>query len=216
MLKYILFDFDGTLVESKPVFLKAYNTMAQRHGFQPIEAENIEALKRLSLMDRLRFLKVPFYTLPFLTREFLGLYEAEAASLSLIDGMEQIIDKLISRGLEVGIVSSNSAATIKRFLTANNITGIADVYCSSKLFGKDRVLRRFLKDKKAKGAEALYVCDELRDIEACHKVAIEAVWVSWGFETAEAVKSGNEVGMADSPEELLILIEEYHNRKAMS
>ncbi len=73
MYKHIVFDFDGTLADSRSVFLRCYNELAAKHGFNIIDEGNIERLKKLSIVERLRHLKVPLLWLPFLTRKFYGL-----------------------------------------------------------------------------------------------------------------------------------------------
>jgi phosphoglycolate phosphatase len=112
--------------------------------------------------------------------------------------------------LEIGIVSSNSVATIKSFVKNNGIADISDVYCSGRLFSKDRLFRKLLKDKNLASGEVLYVCDELRDILAYNKVQVKPIWVSWGFEMKEAIKSGYILFSAHTPEELITIIEHEH------
>ena len=209
MIRYVLFDFDGTLVDSSGLFISSFNQVAENYKLKKIEAANLEYLKSLSLMDRFRFLQVPLYKLPFLTKKFLSFYESEVASISLHEGMKTVLEEIAALGLGVGIVSSNSAATVKSFLTGNHLSVVSDVYCSGRLFGKDRILKKFLKDKQLTGSEVLYVCDEWRDIEACHKVQIEPVWVSWGFERKEAQGHLHFIAV-HSPEELLDLIRKKH------
>jgi phosphoglycolate phosphatase len=207
MIKYTLFDFDGTLVDSREVFIKSFNQLAAKYKFKKIEEANMEMLKDLSMMERLRFLHVPVYRLPFLTGKFLGLYKLEIGSVAFMPGIPELLNKISALGLETGILSSNSTTTIKVFLEGKGIAGISDVYCSGKLFGKDRVFRKFLKDKKLTADEVLYVCDELRDVEACNKAGIKSIWVSWGFEKEDAVSKGFDLCIAHSPEQLLEIIE---------
>ena len=212
MIKYVFFDFDGTLVDSKEVFITAYNHIAQKYNFKKIDAANLDHLRHLSMMERFRFLNVPLYKIPFLTNEFLSLYKSGAGALSLIAGMENVLQKITDLGLETGIVSSNSETTIKRFVEKNGIHGISGVYCSGRLFGKDRIFRKILKDRNLAGSEVLYVCDELRDILACNKVQVKPIWVSWGFEIEEAVNGGNILCSAHTPEELSAIIEHEYLR----
>ena len=214
MIKYVLFDFDGTLVDSKEVFLTAFNHIADKYHFKKIDSANLDQLRHLSMMERFRFLRVPFYRVPFLTNEFLSLYRAGAGALSLIDGMEAVLKKITEIGLPIGIVSSNSVATIQHFVEKNGIPDISGIYCSGRLFGKDRIFRKFLKDHHLAGSEVLYVCDELRDILACNKVQVTPIWVSWGFEIKEALSGGDLRHTAHTPEELFAIIEqEYLHRR---
>jgi phosphoglycolate phosphatase len=189
------------------VFINSFNQLADKHRFKKIEDSNIEKLKELSMLERLRYLNVPFYKLPFLTREFMLLYKSGIGSVSMIPGMLELLEKIPGSGLKMGILSSNSTSTIKTFVDMHGIGGIKDVYCSGKLTGKDRVFRSFLKEKNLSADDVIYVCDELRDIQACNRAGIKPVWVSWGFEREDAVKNARDFTIVHSPEELYVFIE---------
>lgn len=207
MLKYILFDFDGTLVDSREAFIKSFNQLAIKYNFKKIEAANLDRLKELSMMERFHYLDVPLYRLPFLTMEFSRLYRSEIESVSLMPGMPKLLEKISGIGLKAGIVSSNSNSIIKSFVVKNALQDITEIYCSGQLFGKDRVFRKFLKEKHLSPAEVVYVCDELRDVDACNKVKIKPVWVSWGYEREDTVNKNNDLCIADSPEDLFNIID---------
>lgn len=206
MIKYVLFDFDGTVADSREVFLSSFNQLAAKHGFRKIEASNFEHVRRLSMLQRFSYLKVPFHRVPFLTSEFLSIYSSGVRAVSLFPGIADVFEALQELGVGIGIVSSNSVAIINGFLAHNGITSVNEVHCSGRLFGKDRLLRRFLKQKKLQAGEVLYVCDELRDIIACRKAGIRPVWVSWGFEIGEVVLPVHEGYIADTPGELIGII----------
>ena len=36
MQKYIVFDFDGTLVDSQNIFVPIYNQLAEKHGYKTV------------------------------------------------------------------------------------------------------------------------------------------------------------------------------------
>jgi phosphoglycolate phosphatase-like HAD superfamily hydrolase len=55
--KLAIFDFDGTLADTLPWFLRTVNRMAETHGFNRIEAGDIETLRtrrELTFTFRLR------------------------------------------------------------------------------------------------------------------------------------------------------------------
>jgi len=77
MIKYVIFDFDGTLADSKEVFISVYNQIAAKKGYRQIESGNLEYLRSLSIPERCKYLKVPIYRIPFMATEFLSLYKTE-------------------------------------------------------------------------------------------------------------------------------------------
>jgi phosphoglycolate phosphatase len=81
MAKYVVFDFDGTLVDSKAVFLSVFNQLADKYRFKRIDENNINDVRQLSMRERIRVLNVPVYKLPLLTAEFISLYKRSIDSI---------------------------------------------------------------------------------------------------------------------------------------
>jgi phosphoglycolate phosphatase len=211
MIKYIVFDFDGTLVDSKWVAASVFNEMAEKYKFAKIDDSNIAHLKTLSMLERMKFLKVPLYRVPFLTHEFFSLYQKQSDQIPFIPGVESMLEKLKGLNFKLAIVSSNALQTINAFLNSRGVTNISEIYCSNKIFGKDKVLRKFLKANKLQASEVLYVCDELRDLVACRKVSVKTVWVSWGFETKTSLRGEAFDFTADTPDELFAILQQQEN-----
>jgi phosphoglycolate phosphatase len=203
MIKYIVFDFDGTLVDSKSVFIEAYNQVAEKSGYKKLEPENIAALRKLGLAERFKYMEIPLYKIPFLTNSFLKRYRQALHQVLLMAGMQEVIGELASQGYQVAIISSNQESIIRQFLTSNQLHHIRSVYCSRNLFGKDKLLRDFLKAYKLKNTEVLYVGDELRDIQACRKAGVRMVWVGWGYDEADLVKNEKPDFVAHTPADIL-------------
>lgn len=208
MIRYVLFDFDGTLVDSKDAVVIAFNRIADKYHFKTIKPEELDYINSLSMLDRFLYLKVPLYRLPFLRKEMLAIYQEQIMDVPLIPGMAALLDTLRTSGLKVGILSSNDPVIIKGIMELNGIAPPDDIYCSGKLFGKDRVFRKFLREQKLHSDEVLYICDEQRDITACDKAGIKPVWVSWGFEGAGVIQGDAALSMAHTPDELLAVIQQ--------
>lgn len=75
------------------------------------------------------------------------------------------------------MISSNSEHNIREFLQANGVEEIDTVYSSSSIFGKDKIIKKFLKTYKLDASETLYVGDEARDIIACKQTGVPVIWV---------------------------------------
>ncbi|WJE54764.1 HAD family hydrolase [Bacillus cereus] len=207
MLKYIVFDFDGTLVDSQDIFVPIYNQLAENHGYKTIREEDIEPLRKLSISERCKQLHVPLYKLPILAVEFYKLYQPAIKDLVLFHGMKEVLDELHGKGYEIAIISSNSEEHIKVFLHNNQIEDIQDVFCSKNLFGKDKIIKKFLKAKKITEKDMVYVGDEQRDIVACKKVGVNVIWVEWGYDVMETVKEDSPNYMVNTPNEILHIVE---------
>ena len=207
MAKYVVFDFDGTLVDSKTVFISAYNQLADKYRFNKINEHSIPQLIKLSMRDRMRVLNVPFYTLPVLTAEFISIYKRSIHTIYLIAGMADVLKTLEDRGYKTAIISSNAVSSIKQFLQNNRIDFIQDIYSSSRVFGKEKAISKFLQKHQLQSTDVIYVGDEERDVIACKKSGVRIVWVAWGFEVKEVVIKREPHFMAATPAELLEIVQ---------
>jgi len=206
MSKYIAFDFDGTLVDSQDIAISVVNQLANKHDFKPIEREDIEHLKGLSVFDRCKFLNVPVYKLPFGAPEFYRIYKKSIKNLLFFDGISNLLKELGAMDYNLAIISSNSETIIRDFLKNNQIDNIDQIFCSSNLFGKDKVIKKFLKRNKLKSSELIYVGDESRDVIACKKVGVEVIWVSWGYDSMDTIQEESPDYIAKEPKEILEIV----------
>lgn len=206
MKKYVAFDFDGTLVDSRELFVNSYNQVAQKYNFRQLTPQNIPELQALSLLERFRAMEIPLYKVPFLTAAFLKIYRKSTEYLTLYTGISEVLLALKEQGFTVAVISSNEVATIKSFLQRHNLEHIMHIYCSTNLFGKDRVIRNFMRKYKLHENDLIYIGDELRDIEACKKNNVKVVWVNWGFETEKSIGTTKPDYIATNPRDILKIV----------
>jgi phosphoglycolate phosphatase len=203
MYKCIIFDFDGTLADSRGIFVSVYNQIAIRHHYRQIDADGLDYLRTLSIRERCKFLKVPLYRIPFLASEFLGMYRNVLDQLRLFEGIGELIALLFEQGFEVAIISSNTERNIRECLAINHIQSIDKIYCSTSLFGKDKLIRRFLKKYGWSSEQVLYVGDEVRDIESCKATGVRIAWVDWGYDSRETAMLSHPDYVISAPKQIL-------------
>lgn len=207
MIQHVLFDFDGTLADSKEMALAILNRLAEKHQFRQIAPEDIEGLRRLSILERCRWLGVPLYKIPLLSVEARALYKRSLSELQPFPGIRELLTALGQRGYRLSVLSSNSEGNIRAFLHRNGIDAIRTVVGSSALFGKDAAIRRFLKTHRLGGAQVIYVGDEERDVIACRQCGIPIIWVGWGYDAPEVVRPAQPDFMVQAPEEILSILQ---------
>lgn len=203
--KYILFDFDGTIADSKSVVLSVYNELASRRGYTKIEAHNIEKLRSLSIKNRCRELNVPVYKIPFIAAYVIQQYGKSLHRLTFNPGIEDLLASLAKEEMPYAILSTNAVRNISGFFQLQNLS-CPEIYTSSKVFGKHRLMKKFLKQKKLQPNEVLYVGDELRDIIACRKCGIPIAWAAWGYDAPEALTATPPDYVLNIPQDLLQII----------
>lgn len=207
MIKYVVFDFDGTLADTKGVFVSAWNQLTEKYGYKKLELNQLDTLKKLTIKERSELLGFPMYKIPFVMPELLSLYKHSIPEIKLFDGIQELLVELQRKGFKIAIISSNSSENINEFLKRNNLEGtITNVLTSSRIFGKDKVINKFLKTNKLNPDEIIYVGDEYRDIVACKKSNVKMIWVEWGYDGLEVIQSANPDYKVSHPEEIVTII----------
>ncbi len=205
-MKYVLFDFDGTIADSKIVMLSAWNKLAEKHHFKKIKIEELSTLKKLSIKERSKLVNFPMYKLPIIIPHLYKLYQQSIKEVNLYVGMREVFEELEKKGYKIVIISSNSRENILEFLRYNKIENIESVLCSTLIYRKDKLMNKFLSEKKLSNSEVIYIGDEHRDLVACKKTGIKMIWVGWGYDSFEVVQDEEPDYIVNTPSEILEVI----------
>lgn len=181
-MKTIIFDFDGTLADSKAVFRDAWNEFAPIYEYKTVQLEDIQATNHMTLHERAKHFHFPMHKLPIILPKIYRYWQEHLEAIYLFAGMKDVVEQLVADGYTLYVLSSNKKENIEQVLQLQGVTQIKQVLSSSKLFGKDRVLKKLLKEQRLVAEEIVYIGDEFRDLEACRKVGITFGWVSWGLD----------------------------------
>lgn len=203
--KFIVFDFDGTIADSRSLFIELYNEIAFKNNYLPLNEDNLDEIRSLSISERCKILGVPMYKIPFLASTIIRRYKASIPELEFNEGMKELLLSLTDNRIKFAVLSSNSKTNIEQFFRQNKVR-CKRIYGSRSLFGKHHLINKFLKEKDVKPSEILYVGDELRDIIACRKSGVDAAWVSWGYDNEKALENNKPDYLIDSPAQILSLV----------
>ena len=208
----VLFDLDGTLVDTAPDFVRVLNAIRTRYQRPALPYETIRAVVSAGAraMVQTGFPEYPLDSPEFLKirQEFLDLYSQELAIESrLFDGMEPLLQALESRKVPWGIVTNKS-----RIYSEPLLAGLAlDRRCAV-LVCPDDVTRTkpdpepmFLACRQlgVDPVHTIYIGDHVRDIEAGRNAGMPTVAAAWGYiNTGESVDDWAADYRADRVEDL--------------
>lgn len=188
-LRAVLFDLDGTLIDTAPDFALVLNRMRTRRQFAPLPYQAV----RQVVSDGARAL----VTLGFgvsegeagfepLREELLALYSQHLAEQStLFAGMDEVLRSLEQQGTAWGIVTNKPVLYARPLLQA---LGLAE-RCAT-LICPDHVAQRKPNPEGLQLAcqqigcdieQALYVGDHRRDIEAGKNAGMATVACAYGY-----------------------------------
>lgn len=181
-MKYPLaiFDFDGTLANSLPCFVGIMRRLSDQHGYRRIEDHELESLRTADTRQFLKHVGIPLWKLPLLVLQVRSAMTEVAHEVPLFPGIVEFLDQMTSSGMELGIVSSNSWVNVKTILGPENVAKFRYTECEASLFGKRPKLRKVLRQAGVPADQAIYIGDEVRDLEAAHAEGIAFGAVTWG------------------------------------
>lgn len=204
MMKTLIFDFDGTLVDSMALYIDGFNQVAKDFSLPFIEKKDLAELKNLSMRELADKYKIGPLKLAKIVLTINKNLHQEIVNLEFFPKMKSILREL-SKKYQLGILTSNNQENIEAFLDKQNFTDVFDfVYASKSVFGKDKTFASLIKKHKLNKAGILYFGDEARDIEACQKVGVKVAAVTWGFNAPELLKAKNPDFIFSSPEKIAI------------
>ncbi|HEY9061014.1 MAG TPA: HAD-IA family hydrolase [Pseudobacteroides sp.] len=206
MVKNIIFDFDGTIVNTKELVMNLYNEIAEKNKFRIINEQELDYISGLPYRDRAKYLKIPIYKIQLLMAGVLKRYKSHLNAIGLIDGIEEVLYKLKEKNINLSIISSNAESTIKEYFKNKGISVFDDIYSAKGLFGKDVSISRYISKRRLDKDETLYVGDEVRDIHACKKSFVKIIAVTWGFDIHDALRSHNPDFLVSTPKEILDIL----------
>lgn len=185
----VLFDLDGTLVDSALDLGGAGNDLRERRGLPPLP---LEVFRPLTGTGARGMLRVALGTTPedadfeTLKDEYLAIYATRLTRLTRVfDAMAPVLDALDAAALPWGIVTNKHSrfaepvvagtglATRSRVLVCGDTTARAKPFPDPLL----EAARRLAVDP----AHCLYVGDDLRDIQAGQAAGMGTVAAAWGY-----------------------------------
>ncbi len=206
MKKTIVFDFDGTLANSLQIAIEVYNSVAPYFNTRRIRNEEINHFRNSSPKEIFKELNIQNWKLPLLLFFVKYQFHKKVNKVEFIDGMKEVVIELKNSGYQLGILTNNSKNTIQKFLMREGIENYFNfIYTAKSFYGKDKKLEKLIKDYNLEKESVIYIGDEVKDIEACKKVGISIVSVSWGTSSSAMLKTYYPTYLVNNPEEILTI-----------
>ena len=179
----ILFDLDGTLLDSIPLILASFRHTVRAHGAGPVGDDRwLESIGQ-SLRSQLATIARDDAELEAMMATYRDHYVAHHDDhVRAFPGVRDALTRLRARGVKMGIVSGKVRRGIERGLRHTGLAEYFDV-----LVGADDLAEHkphpapLLRAAEAIGAvDAVYVGDAPADMEAARRAGMQSVACLWG------------------------------------
>ncbi|MCI9082674.1 MAG: HAD hydrolase-like protein [Lachnospiraceae bacterium] len=211
----ILFDLDGTLVNTGEGVTKSVSYALEQFGIQETDQKKLERFIGPPLMESFPreygfSLEKSSDAVTFFRQRYesVGVYECE-----LYPGVEQTLQRLRALGCRLAIASSKREElchVVLNYLNVNQyfdlIGGARDAGTSTKIQVLEDVVERFaLKDR----SQAVLIGDTKYDALGAKEAGIDCIGITYGFEQDfDEMRKAGVLGMFDSLPEVVDFLEQ--------
>lgn len=184
----VLFDLDGTLLDSAPDFVATVNRMLQARGMAEVTLEQLRPVvsKGSRSMLAVAFPQMGDAERHALVPEFLGIYESLIGQHArLFEGVETMLQALEQGGSTWGIVTNKP-----EYLARLILPQLGWEQRCAVLIGGDTLAERkphplplqvAARQINMAPAACVYVGDDQRDIVAAHAAGMPSIAALWGY-----------------------------------
>lgn len=191
-LRAVLFDMDGTLLDTAPDMVSAVNTLRREEGLAPLPYEVVRCgvSHGVARVVKIGFPEAQGDRVAALHKRFLEIYRDNLTlGTRLFAGMEQVLDSLAERRLKSGIVTNKAGWLTEPILEQLGLRARFDcVVCGDTLTERKPHPLPLLHAVKLAGVtpgECIYVGDAERDVQAAHAAGMPALVANYGYLEAD-------------------------------
>jgi phosphoglycolate phosphatase len=214
-IKGIIFDLDGTLVDSLADIGEAMNLVLSRHGL-PVHEIRDYAWFVGDGLDLTVARAIPSFMrkdnfVSELLKEFRGFYQTSCLDKTgPYPGIVHMLQALEERGVITAVLSNKSEDFTRHIVQSlfpdNRFRNISGVGPNVPKKPDPTETLRILGSWNIRPEEGLFVGDLPADMETARRAGMRAVGVSWGFRGTEGFREEN-VGLISQPSELLEIVD---------
>ena len=209
--KALLFDLDGTLLDTAPDFISALNKQLELHGRAPLPDH---AIRTSVTNGSVGLIQDGFGLAPdhpqfeILREEFLELYFANLADkTALFAGLQLVLDDCAARNIPWGVVTNKpwrytESAMVQLGLMDAAATVICPDHVKHAKPDPESILLACAEIATAP-QDCLYVGDHVRDIDAGRAAGTRNIAAAWGYiEASENIHNWQADWIVDQSEQL--------------
>ena len=188
----LVFDLDGTLVDTAPDLINALNFVLDREGLPPVplaSARNMIGAGARKLIERgleLEGRTAGIEDITRLTNDFIDYYAAHIADISRpFEGLEGALDDLATRGYRFAVCTNKLEWLSKLLLDQLGLSARFSAICGADTFGVSKpdpaILRQTVARAGGQLSSAIMVGDAGPDIGVARRAGVPVIGVGFGY-----------------------------------
>jgi len=191
MYKLIIFDWDGTLMDSEAKIVSCLRSSIEKLGLDPRDDLQLKDIIGLGLTEAILQLypdlseaKIKLFIDEY-REQFL---EKDTTSSTLFDGVVEMLQNLKQKGLLLAIATGKGRNGLDRILKKTQLASLFDsTRCADETISKPNplMLAEILDELKISVQQSLMIGDTAYDLEMANNIGMQSVAVTHGVHTVE-------------------------------
>ena len=212
MKKLVIFDLDGTLLDTIADLAESANHALKQLGYPTRDVEKIRTFVGNGV-NKLLFRALPDEekteeNMMRMRTHFVPYYDAHNADLSApYPGIVALLEELQAKGLRMAVASNKyqeaTAKLVKHYFPMIDFVEVLGQREGINVKPDPTIVFDILKKAGVSKEETLYVGDSGVDMQTAINAGVDAIGVTWGFRPRTELEDFHPMGLIDQAEELL-------------
>jgi phosphoglycolate phosphatase len=222
MIKAVIFDLDGTLLDTIQDIANTGNRILEKRSYEPLPVEIYKqyvgkGVKHL-LHKLIEHYMIPKHMFDDMLKEYYIFYKEESVKTTKVyDGIDQALLQMKEMGLSLSVLSNKPHEQVLDLMPKYFHEGVF-----VKTYGKHggikakpdpTLLRKLIRELKVKKTEVLYVGDTRTDMETALNAGVQSVGVLWGFRDETELVQAKASYIVSKPQEMVQIIQSKNKQK---
>lgn len=213
MIKVVLFDLDGTLIDSSEGIFKSVLYALEHYGIHETDMGSLRRFIGPPLYESfMRFYDFPEEQAREAVDVFRERYNVKGfLECKLYDGVKEALVSLKEAGYALGVATSKPEETARKILSNKGVYDLFDEIAGATMDGrietKQEVLTEWFRRKSEYTPDAsLLVGDTAFDVTGANAFGMKSIGVSFGFGSLDEMQKAGAVAICDSMAEVVDVV----------
>lgn len=208
--KYVLWDFNGTIVNDVDICLNIINELLKEEGKTAITLEKYRSIFTFPVIEyykRVGIISCDEEFEEYAHKWMNRYYELEKDS-KLFEDIIPTLTKIKEMGIQQGVLSASRIDQLTRMLKQldvdtymHDILGISDIYAASKV----HIGKEFIENTHLNPSDFVMLGDTLHDYEVASQMGIDCILIAQGHQSFEVLKSSGAIVVERAQDVLSLL-----------
>lgn len=191
MIKNIIFDFDGTLVDSAKEMMDIFDKLSSRYGYKSYGSNNLKLFRKIGTDNFIYKINIKKDKIkPLLADIQIGLSK-RSKNIKPTKGIIKFLKTLQKEKYLIGVITTNTKNNVIPFFKKNGLIDPVFILEKAGLYGKGNLLKKAINKYELNNKETVYIGDEVRDITSASENKCKSIAVTWGLSSNQLfIKNG--------------------------